>query len=56
MSIADDEAEKVYPTRYWSGTRVKEQFSCDTDDLQEAYLRGRTRHRLTPRSKPWRKN
>ena len=41
MSIADDEAEKVYPTRYWSGTRVKEQFSCDTDDLQEAYLRGR---------------
>lgn len=41
LSIADDEAEKVYPTRYWSGTRVKEQFSCDTDDLQEAYLRGR---------------
>lgn len=41
MSIADDEAEKVYPTRYWSGTRVKEQFSCGTDDLQEAYLLGR---------------
>jgi len=33
LSIADDEAEKVYPTRYWSGTRVKEQFSCDTDEL-----------------------
>ena len=41
MSIAEDEAEKAYPTRYWSGTRVKEQFYCDTDDLQEAYLRGR---------------
>lgn len=41
MSIADDEAEKAYPTRYWNGTHVKEQFSCDTDDLQEAYLRGR---------------
>lgn len=41
MSIADDEAEKTYPTRYWDGTHVKEQFSCDTDDLQEAYLRGR---------------
>ncbi|MDH7887832.1 hypothetical protein [Bifidobacterium catenulatum] len=41
LSIADDEAEKAYPTRYWSGTRVKEQFSCDMDDLQEAYLRGR---------------
>lgn len=42
MSIADDEAEKAYPTRYWNGTHVKEQFSCDTDDLQEAYLRGRS--------------
>lgn len=41
MSIAEDEAEKAYPTRYWDGTRVKERFSCDTDDLQEAYLRGR---------------
>ena len=41
MSIADDEAEKVYPTRYWNGTHAKEQFPCDTDDLQEAYLRGR---------------
>ena len=40
MSIADDEAEKAYPTRYWNGTHVKEQFYCDTDDLQEAYLRG----------------
>lgn len=41
LSIADDEAEKAYPTCYWNGTRVKERFSCDTDDLQEAYLRGR---------------
>lgn len=41
MSIADDEAEKAYPTRYWNGTRIKEQFYCDTDDLQEAYLHGR---------------
>lgn len=41
MSIADDEAEKAYPTRYWNGTHVKEQFYCDTDDLQEAYLLGR---------------
>nr|DAK58932.1 MAG TPA: hypothetical protein [Caudoviricetes sp.] len=42
MSIADDEAEKAYPTRYYDGTHAKEQFSCDTDDLQEAYLRGRS--------------
>ena len=41
MSIADDEAEKAYPTRYWDGTRIKEEIFCDTDDLQEAYLRGR---------------
>lgn len=41
MSIADDEAEKAYPTRHWEGTHVKKQFYCDTDDLQEAYLRGR---------------
>lgn len=41
MSIAEDEAERVYPTRYWDGTHVKERFYCDTDDLQEAYLRGR---------------
>lgn len=41
MSIADDEAEKAYPTRYWNETHVKEQFYCDTDDLQEAYLLGR---------------
>ena len=42
MSIAENEAEKAYPTRYWDGTHAKEQFCCDTDDLQEAYLRGRS--------------
>lgn len=42
MTIADDEAEKAYPTRYWDGTHFKEQFCCDADDLQEAYLRGRS--------------
>ena len=41
MSLAEDEAERVYPTRYLDGTHVKEKFYCDTDDLQEAYLRGR---------------
>lgn len=41
MSIAEDEAEKAYPTRYWNETHVKERFYCDTDDLQEAYLHGR---------------
>lgn len=41
MSIAEDEAEKAYPTRYWGETHVKKQFYCDTDDLQEAYLLGR---------------
>lgn len=41
MSIAEDEAETAYPTRYWNGTHTKELFDCDTDDLQEAYLRGR---------------
>ncbi len=42
MTIADDEAEKAYPTRYWDGTHFKEQFCCDADDLQEAYPRGRS--------------
>lgn len=41
MSIAEDEAERAYPTRYWDGTHAKEMFCCDTDDLHEAYLRGR---------------
>lgn len=41
MSIADDEAEKAYPTLHREGTHLKKQFYCDTDDLQEAYPRGR---------------
>ena len=42
MSIADDEAEKVYPTEYWENhPAVKKTFTADSDDLQEAYLRGR---------------
>ena len=45
MSLAEDEAERMYPTRYWDGTHVKEKFYCDTDDLQEAYLRGREANR-----------
>ena len=41
MSLAEDEAGRVYPTRYRDGTHVKEKFHCDTDDLQEAYPRDR---------------
>ena len=42
MSIADDEAEKAYPTEYWNdGSGCKKVFAANTDDLQEAYLRGR---------------
>lgn len=42
MSIADDEAEKAYPTEYWNdGSGCKKVFAANTDDLQEAYIRGR---------------
>lgn len=42
MSISEDEAEKVYPTEYWNdGSGCKKVFAANTDDLQEAYLRGR---------------
>ena len=40
-SISEREAEKQYPTQYWEGTRVKRQFDVTTDDLQDAYIRGR---------------
>ena len=43
MSIAEDEAERVYPTRYWDGTHVKEKFYCEAAK----------RHRLTLRWRPW---
>lgn len=42
MSISEDEAEKVYPTEYWNdGSGCKKVFATNTDDLQEAYIRGR---------------
>lgn len=42
MSISEDEAEKVYPTEYWNdGSGCKKVFAAKTDDLQEAYIRGR---------------
>lgn len=42
MSISEDEAEKVYPTKYWNdGSGCKKVFAANTDDLQEAYIRGR---------------
>lgn len=42
MSISEDEAEKVYPTEYWNdGSGGKKVFAANTDDLQEAYIRGR---------------
>lgn len=42
MSIAEDEAEKVYPTEYWNdGSGCKKVFAATTDVLQEAYIRGR---------------
>lgn len=35
-------AEKVYPTEYWNdGSGCKKVFAANTDDLQEAYIRGR---------------
>ena len=41
-SISEREAEQQYPTRYWDGhPGVKEFFNCTTDDLQDAYMRGR---------------
>jgi len=43
VSIADNEAEKLYPTEYWEDyPTVQKTFEADSDDLQEAYLRGRT--------------
>ena len=40
--ISEREAEQQYPTRYWDGhPGVKEFFDCTTDDLQDAYMRGR---------------
>ena len=41
MSISEREAEQQYPTRYWDGTKIKRSFDTTTDDLQDAYVRGR---------------
>lgn len=42
MSISEDEAEKAYSTEYWNdGSGCKKVFAANTDDLQEAYIRGR---------------
>ncbi len=40
-SISDSEAEELYPTQYWEGTKVKKTLNLDTDDLQQAYIYGR---------------
>ena len=40
-SVSEREAEALYPTQYWEGTRVKKILDLDTDALQDAYMRGR---------------
>lgn len=41
MPISEQEAEQQYPTQYWEGTKIKRSFDMTTDDLQDAYMRGR---------------
>ena len=41
MPISEREAEQQYPTQYWDGTKIKRSFDMTTDDLQDAYMRGR---------------
>ena len=41
LSISEREAEHQYPTQYWEGTKTKRSFDMTTDDLQDAYMRGR---------------
>ena len=40
-SVSEREAEQQYPTQYWEGTKTKRSFDMTTDDLQDAYMRGR---------------
>lgn len=40
-SISEREAEALYPTQHREGTKVVRILDRDTDDLQEAYMRGR---------------
>ena len=42
LSISEREAEQQYPTQYWEGTKTKRSFDVTTDDLQDAYISGRT--------------
>ena len=41
MPISEREAEQQYPTQYWEGTKTRRSFDVTTDDLQDAYMRGR---------------
>lgn len=41
LSVSEREAEQQYPTQYWDGTKIKRSFDMTTDDLQDAYMRGR---------------
>ena len=41
MPISEREAEQQYPTQYCEGTKTKRSFDMTTDDLQDAYMRGR---------------
>ena len=40
-SISEREAEQLYPTQHREGTKVVRMLDRDTDDLQQAYMRGR---------------
>ena len=40
-SISEREAEALYPTQHREGTKVVRMLDRDTDDLQQAYMRGR---------------
>lgn len=43
MNESEKEAEELYPTKYYDDyPTVLESFSATSDDLQEAYIRGRT--------------
>lgn len=42
MSVSEQEAEELYPTKYYDDyPTVLESFNATSDDLQEAYIRGR---------------
>jgi hypothetical protein len=54
MSIAEDEAEKAYPTRYWVKRMSRNSFTATRTIYRKRTCAAATHHRLTPRSKPWR--